>query len=226
MLEVMRPQELKFWMYFGKISKAREINFAQMPIQIAEEYDKAERIYFGEKSGNDKEDANYKRAYELSTIEKPRRAVQAPYTFCAAIVQTSKGREIEVLKKTSHLPKDLTAGEKKQVDARLENCRNWLAQYAPDEYRVTILEDLPKISVDAKTRELFAATADKLEGGAPGEELQTFIYNTAKEKDLDVKRTFSIAYQLILGKERGPRLGPFLVSLDKEFVVNRLRMNG
>jgi len=224
MLEIMRPQELKFWMYFGKISKAREINFAQMPIQVAEEFDKAERIYFGEKSGNDKEDINYKRAYELSVLEMPKRVAQAPFTFCAAIVQTSKGREIEVLKKTGHLPADLAASEKKEIEARLDNCRNWLEQYAPEEYKVKLLEGIPKAAIDTKTKELFNVIADKLEKGVSGEELQTFIYNGAKDQGLDIKKTFTAAYQLILGKERGPRLGHFLVSLDKEFAVNRLRL--
>jgi len=224
MLEIMRPQELKFWMYFGKISKAREISFAQMPIQVAEEFDKAERIYFGEKSGNDKEDINYKRAYELSVLEMPKRVAQAPFTFCAAVVQTSKGREIEVLTKTGHLPADLAASEKKQIETRLENCRNWLAQYASEDYKVQLLDKIPDIDIDAKTKELFSAAADKLEKGVSGEELQNFIYNNAKTSNLDIKKTFAAAYQLILGKERGPKLGHFLVSLDKEFIVNRLRL--
>jgi lysyl-tRNA synthetase class 1 len=222
MLEIMRPQELRFWMYFGKIGKAREINFSQIAIQVAEEFDKAERIYFGEKSGNDREDVNYKRAYELSVIDMPKRAVQAPYTFCSAIVQTSKGREIEVLQKTGHLPSDLTAGEKKQVEARLANCRNWVEQYAPENYRVGLLETMPKIDIDAKTRLLLEKTAAKIGQGVKGEELQNFVYNSAKEDGLDIKKTFSVVYQLILGKDTGPRLGPFLLSLNKEFVTNRL----
>jgi lysyl-tRNA synthetase class 1 len=224
LLELMRPQELKFWMYFGKISKARDINFVQMPIQVAEEFDKAERIYFGEKSGNDREDSNYKRAYELSAMEVFKRVVQAPYTFCVDIVQTSKGREIEVLEKTGHLPADLTASERKEIEARLENCRNWLRQYAPEEYKIKLLEKVPNIAIDAKTKELFALTADKLEKGASGEELQNFIYNSAKQNNLDIKKTFAIAYQLILGRDKGPRLGHFLVSLDRKFAVERLRL--
>ncbi len=224
MLEIMRPQELKFWMYFGKIKKAREINFAQMPIQVSEEFDKAERIYFGEKSGNDKDDANYKRAYEMSVIKMPKRAVQAPFTFCADVVQYSRGNEIEALKKTGHIPKDITPEERKQIEMRLENCRNWLKEYAPDQFKLEILKKMPDVIVNPAVGELFDSVASKLD--LPGEELQQLIYSKAKEKGIPLQEVFSSAYRLFLGKDTGPRLGPFLASLDKEFAAKRLRMQG
>jgi len=33
-----------------------------------------------------------------------------------------------------------------------------------------------------------------------------------------------VLYTLLIGKDRGPRLAPFLASLDKEFVIKRLRL--
>lgn len=226
MLEVLRPQEIKFWMYYGKISKARNIDLSEMPIHITEEFDKAERIYFGEKTDNPKEDENYKRAYELASLGVPKQLVQAPYTFCSAIVQVAKGRETETLQKTGHLPKDLTAVERREVEARLQNCRKWLANYAPEQYRVQILEKMPKIELGKELKDLFSDVAEKLGGGANGDELQQFFYDEAKRKGIQPPEAFAAAYQLLLGKERGPRLGPFLVSLEKGFVVKRLKLKG
>jgi lysyl-tRNA synthetase class 1 len=60
----------------------------------------------------------------------------------------------------------------------------------------------------------------------PGDDLQEFIYNTAKEKGVPLGNVFSTAYRLFLGKDTGPRLGPFLASLDRDFVIKRLRMKG
>lgn len=224
MLEVLRPQELRFWMYYGKISKARDIDLSQMPVHIAEEFDKAERIYFGEKSANEKDDANYKRAYELSALIIPKRLVQAPYSFCTAIVQTAKGREIETLQKTGHLPGDLTKEEKKQIEMRLENCRNWIKDYAAEEFRVQLLEKKPELKIPKEMQELYKQIADKIGEGCSGDGLQRYIFEEAKKAGLKIPEVFSTAYRLLLGKERGPKLGPFLVSLDKEFAVNRLKL--
>jgi lysyl-tRNA synthetase class 1 len=225
MLEVMRPEELKFWMYYGKITKARELELGMMPIHVAEEFDKAERIFFGEKTGSDKDDENYKRSYGLSVLTRPKRPVQVPYNFAAAIVQTAPGRELEALRKTGHIPKDATKAELASIEARLQNARNWLEFYAPDDYRMTLVEKIPRTRIAEDIARIFAEAADRLEAGTEGEQLQQFIYNSAKEKNL-VKPTFTAAYQLILGRDTGPRLGLFLASLDKDFIVKRLRLQG
>jgi lysyl-tRNA synthetase class 1 len=34
---------------------------------------------------------------------------------------------------------------------------------------------------------------------------------------------FAAGYQLFLGQEQGPRLGPLLAAMDREFVLARLR---
>jgi lysyl-tRNA synthetase class 1 len=226
MLEIMRPEELKFWMYYGKISKARELSLDMMPVHVAEEFDKAERIYLGERTDNEKDDANYSRSYELAVTKKPKRIAQVPYTFASALVQISKGREIEALKKTGHIPSDVTKEEVKRIEARLQNAANWINDYAPDEYRMKLLDKMPEEKLDAQTKELFAAAAGKIEKGIGGEELQQFIYNTAKERKMEIKKVFGSAYGLFLGRETGPRLGPFLVSLDKDFAMKRLTQKG
>ncbi|MDY7082796.1 MAG: hypothetical protein SXQ77_10415, partial [Halobacteria archaeon] len=37
---------------------------------------------------------------------------------------------------------------------------------------------------------------------------------------------FSAGYRLFLGQDSGPKLGPLLAALDREFVVERLRSPG
>jgi lysyl-tRNA synthetase class 1 len=38
---------------------------------------------------------------------------------------------------------------------------------------------------------------------------------------LGSKGAYKLIYNLVIGKDRGPRLGPFLASMDKQFVINR-----
>jgi lysyl-tRNA synthetase class 1 len=56
-----------------------------------------------------------------------------------------------------------------------------------------------------------------------GEAIQSAIHESAREHDLDIGDFFAAGYRLFFDAEQGPRLGPFLAELDREFVVRRLR---
>ncbi|MDR0509245.1 MAG: lysine--tRNA ligase, partial [Candidatus Methanoplasma sp.] len=47
------------------------------------------------------------------------------------------------------------------------------------------------------------------------------ISETGKDSTIGLKAGFKAIYQVLIGKEAGPRLGPFLASMDKQFVINR-----
>ncbi|MBI2588359.1 hypothetical protein HYW31_01425, partial [Candidatus Berkelbacteria bacterium] len=50
-----------------------------------------------------------------------------------------------------------------------------------------------------------------------------FIYESGKNSGLSLKETFQPFYQVVLGKEQGPKLGWFLAILDKKWLVKRLQ---
>lgn len=55
--------------------------------------------------------------------------------------------------------------------------------------------------------------------------IQNKIFNIAKN-DLDIppRKLFETIYQIILGKKSGPRLGPFLSLLDKDWLLKRINI--
>lgn len=57
------------------------------------------------------------------------------------------------------------------------------------------------------------------------ENIQNKIFNVAKEQvEISPKKLFQALYQVILGKKYGPRLGSFILLLDKEWLLNRLNL--
>jgi lysyl-tRNA synthetase class 1 len=56
-----------------------------------------------------------------------------------------------------------------------------------------------------------------------GETLQTALFATARELDLKMPVAFSAIYLAFLNKERGPKAGPLLSYLDRQFALDRLR---
>jgi lysyl-tRNA synthetase class I len=59
-----------------------------------------------------------------------------------------------------------------------------------------------------------------------GEEWQSLIFATAKERGLQPGAAFTAVYLAFLGRPNGPRAGWLVASLDPEFVARRLREAG
>ncbi|WP_069471280.1 lysine--tRNA ligase [Candidatus Marithrix sp. Canyon 246] len=56
-----------------------------------------------------------------------------------------------------------------------------------------------------------------------GEDIQALAFIIPKKYDLNKSQWFKFLYSVLLGKEKGPRLGPFLGILGKESVLSMLR---
>ena len=59
-----------------------------------------------------------------------------------------------------------------------------------------------------------------------GEGLQSAIFAAAQERGLGAGAGFAALYAAFLGRPSGPRAGWLLASLDRPFVVDRLRAAG
>ena len=55
------------------------------------------------------------------------------------------------------------------------------------------------------------------------EELHDGMYEVLESHGLKPQKAFQAIYKMILGQKQGPRAASFLLSLDKDFVVKRLR---
>jgi len=218
LLEIYEPPVIQF-MYTGKINKAFHIPFDEEVINIYKRFDRAEKTYF------EGEDENKARRYELSMQdipgEKPQRV---PYSLCSTIAQVaeSKERRKEILERTGHLEKPSEKEVEMALD-RIERAGNWIEEHAPDKYIYEVKKELPEIDIDEEIADLYEEVSEKIKQGMKGKELQQFIYETAKERNLDLGEVFKTGYKLILGQEQGPRLGPYLTTFDQDFIVKRLK---
>ena len=58
------------------------------------------------------------------------------------------------------------------------------------------------------------------------DEIHEAVYGSAVAADLKPAEAFKLIYRLFLNKDQGPKVGFFLSSLDKEFVLNRIAQKG
>jgi len=107
----------------------------------------------------------------------------------------------------------------------LNDATSFVREFAPEEYKFAVAEKLDKdilAQLSEKQKSALKKLASELKKDLTQEQLEQHLYDLAKSHDLSSNEFFSAAYLVLIGKERGPRLAPFLLSLDKKFAVERL----
>ncbi|RLF91348.1 lysine--tRNA ligase [Thermococci archaeon] len=227
--EVLEPGLVRFIYARHRPNKEIKIDLGLGLLNLYDEFDKVERIYFGVEEGKgDVEEL--KRTYELSMPKKPERLIaQAPFRFLAVLVQLphmTEERIISTLISQGHVPKGLDHEDLERIKLRIKLAKNWVEKYAPDDVKFVILDKPPEIEVPEEIKEAMFEVAQWLESheSFTVDELNNVLYDAAKKRGIPSKSWFSTLYKVFIGRERGPRLASFLASLEKGFVIKRLRL--
>lgn len=233
-LRIGRAEALKYWYFVMRPMTHLEFDPSITPIALHDEYDRAERIYFGleEAKIKDKE-IDIKRAYELANDNNPpeRPPQQVPYIFLAVIAQiTPKGpgriREaILKLKRTGHIKRELENWEMKIIGDLLEKAGYWAEKYAPEKYKLKIPKMIsPEIIINLSDIEIefIKKFINLLKRWNINDyvKLEAEIYTLIRNSGLSSKKGFRVLYKVLFGRESGPRLAPFLLSLGLDKAIN------
>ncbi|MDF9744836.1 lysine--tRNA ligase [Natrinema salsiterrestre] len=221
-LELLEPEVLRY--FFAKDpAKARDFSIERLD-QLVDEFDRLEATYFGEIEAGEDEQAFADRVYPF-VVEEPREErIRLPYTFAAVLGMTDDPalRE-EIARREGHIPEDAPEWAVEGALERVEQARNW-ARRTGNEFDYELKRTaIPEHDFDADTEAALADLADFIEEGHDPEEIQGEIYEAARRHDVDVGDFFAAGYRLFFDEEQGPKLGPFLAKVDREFVVGRLR---
>ena len=90
--------------------------------------------------------------------------------------------------------------------------------------RFEVKKKLPCVKLDSNQKEFLESVVETL-SSIPweAENIHNAIYESCEKQKIPIKMVFAAIYQIILGQEKGPRAGFFLSSLDKEFVIKRVK---
>jgi len=142
------------------------------------------------------------------------------------LVQIAKNwNEIKkILIRTNQIPENIGKDDEKLLKSRAEHAKYWVDNFAPEMIKFEILRELPKDIKLTKEQKTFLKSFHQklLETEWDAEEIHKSIYSVAEEIGIDKNVAFKSLYQILLGKDRGPRAGYFLSSLDKKFVLKRI----
>jgi len=223
-LELLEPEVFRYF-FVKNPRKQRDFSVETLD-QLVDEFDRFERVYFGETDPRDENEARLaERAYPLvvGDDDPDRRPVRIPYTFAAVLGMTDDPDLREAMaRREGHIPEDAPPEAVADALDRVERARAW-TERTDNEYNYRLAESLPDVAFDDATEAALDDLAGFVADHDDGEEIQGAIYETAKRHGLDVGEFFAAGYRLFLDTDNGPRLGPFLAALDETFVLERLR---
>ena len=113
------------------------------------------------------------------------------------------------------------------ANQRIAVAQKWLADYADEEEKLVIYLDKVPEKVKDLTQEQVVYLKQLIHSLAnvqawEAEALQTALFATARELEMQQPLAFKAVYLSFLGKERGPKAGALLSYLERDFTLNRL----
>lgn len=232
MLKLTPPEVFRFFVLRNNPNKHLDFDPGLGILNLVDEYDATEKTYF-EGGATDKSERIEKieeelsRTYELSQPFSipPKLPLQVPYRHLVSVVQIKDDFTgiLDILKRTEHFD-TLSQEDEKHLRQRVECVKFWLTNFAPERVKFSIAEELPELDLEPEHTQYLAELSKKLEreDWTP-DVIHNAIYDLAQNQGLKPKVAFSLVYQVLLNQKFGPRLGYFLSTLDREFVVKRIK---
>ena len=230
-LEVYEPALVRYLFAGTRPNAEFAISFDLDVIKIYEDYDRCERIFFGVEEVGEKRAAKERRIYELSRpmADPPaagRVPVQLPFRTLCNFLMITAGDIDAALARFPDVDPGRHADQFPRLRRRAECAWRWITSYAPDDFRFE-LKDGTEPPVDLAPPELAALRTLRDDvrnrlGEYDEKRMQERIYELADEHGVDKKRIFAACYEVLIGKERGPRLGGFLLTIGRDRLLQIL----
>ena len=235
-LEIANPELVRYLILKTDPMRTISIRPENIP-QLVDEYENFEKKYYGEIEVDEETKKVVEYLYPLTRPDDNLnvRPLRLPYRFAVIISQLGKimtekqilNKAIEVIRRQYKIQRDLTKREIEEVKKTLYRAKNWVTKYGPKMYRIEIPENIGEIKRELSPKqilglkELLPLLYDE---NITAEDLQNKIFDIGKSiEGLGHKKMFQAIYKVILNKKFGPRIGPFLVALDREWVVRRIK---
>ena len=221
-LDVLEPPVLRYF-FIKEPLRQRDFSIERLD-QLVDEFDRFERSYIGALDDNEQEPSVPPEVYPMVVDEVREERFRIPYTFAAVLGMTDDPdlRE-EIARREGHIPADASDRAIEEALGRVERARAWASRTGNEfDYELKRAE-MPTVTLDDDTAAALAELADFVAAGHDGEAVQGRIFELAEERNIDVGDFFAAGYRLFFDDTEGPKLGPFLAKLDRQFVVDRLR---
>ncbi len=215
-LQYASPESMRLLMY-KRIVGARNVSVDDVPLYM-DEFDALEDYYFSKKKDpNPMKDAKQRGLYEYSTLlalpQKP--GPHVPYRLLEQLTAVAPANGVE-----SFVVKRLNSyGVVREESEALSRRIGWAAAFAARGGR----EAPPAIELTTGVRKALHHFVDGLPKCSTADDVQNLAFESAKSNAVKPGELFAALYTILLGVERGPRLGPYVIDAGPEHVGKKVR---
>lgn len=223
---------LRFFIMRTPIHTAIDFNpYGETIPNIFDDYDRCMNAYFDkleDKIPEGKEGeviSDFARILELSKVRPlPKKRLFIP-RFRTIINLLKTHTDIPAFFE-KHKGEKLTAEEREILKERTKYAQIYLKNYAAEQERITFLEDSPKDLKLSKSQEVFfKSLVAKLSvsGKTDRERIQDIIFASLKENKLSPREVFPVFYQILIGRDSGPKAADLILEFGLKKVITRLK---
>jgi lysyl-tRNA synthetase class 1 len=101
-----------------------------------------------------------------------------------------------------------------RLKVRIKYAFNWIKDF--EEIKETA------VSLTNEEKTAVAELIEVLKAEGEAEKIQNAIFNTAKKHGLPLGNFFKTLYTILIGVPQGPRLGPYILAMGKQNVIDAL----
>jgi lysyl-tRNA synthetase, class I len=232
-LGIMEPAVLR-WLYARRRpNQSFKIAFDQEIYRLYDEWDSLERRVAQGKA-TPGEQVAHARSTQTALGEMPRTPRPFPYRTLASIVDITTGDEEQTLRIVRGLDTESPVTDLDELRPRLDCAECWVATYMPADQHTDVREEPDRellAALDENDRESLRLLSERLTDDWSLDGLGLLVYGVPKlraglpmdagptpELKVAQRQFFALLYQLLVGRDTGPRLPTLLLAVGPERV--------
>ena len=222
-LKIYEPEMVRWIFASYKSNVDFAVSFDLDVIKTYEDYDRQERLAFGVDPGNEKKVNMAKRVFELSQVgpmpeECP---IQPSFRHLCNILQINDGDISKA--REAYADEIKTARDERRFNERSQCALFWLKTYAPEDFKFQVNSHIPSIELNEKQKNFLTSfksfLASNWDNMETDKDLHEKMYEVIHEVEIEPSDAFATLYELLISKEKGPKLAGFIRTIGKDRVL-------
>ncbi len=215
MLKFMSPAHLRYWMFQGRLTIAKDIVLENIVPHVFDEFDRAEEAFFHPEKFEKREQVNLSRAYRLAIVDVPKKeSAHIKFDLLQNLISIAlDGNEAAFIK--SEMQKKGIKISDSELKDKTRMVKNYIEKFKAKEKMEVKLSDDQKEALED-----FIGRLKKLK---TEDEIQKVVIEVANDHNMQIKEVYKMVYQILFSSDTGPRLGQYIMQAGKEEIIKKLQ---
>jgi len=213
-LKLIPPSVLRYFVIRSRVGKNLHFYTDTKFPQLIDEY---KNVAHAVTAGEDHE---FTDAYRFADIGD--QLTNVPFMHLVNVYQAAR-RDIqmthEILNRTGY------ETDKDVLTQEIHHVAHWLDVYAPDNVTFQLHEGLPDVALEPRQKEFLSGLADRIaaQDELEAEWVHATIYELKDIHEISAGAAFQSIYLALLGQKSGPKAGWYLATIDRNWLIKRLK---